>query len=349
MKTIFQNLKESIKRYPVEAFFIIAIGIMFGFLFTAIYLIPGDTTIGQVSGYYFSRISVYSPIISGIIVTRILFLRKGNNSFFRKLKFIVPVWLVALIIQVADIKLTAPSCVSLTGLVLLAIPVSFLPAWVISSAISGSDSIRKLLATLVKPGGGIVYYLVALLTFPFIMVAGSVIANIINDRAWFPAISQLMNLSYTVLISFLSVLFYAGGINEEAGWRGFAQKRLQSKYSPIVTVFILWIFMVIWHIPNDLLQYQNGGYLMVRIMAYPFITILFSWIFNRTGGSILAVAIFHASMNSMNPLMGIFPITTAGNIILIIFAVIVVFADKMWRKLPEDHPAVEREISNTSE
>ncbi len=349
MTKVFQNLEESIKRHPVEAFFIVATGIMFGFLFPAVYLIPGDTTIGQISGYYFSRISVYSPAISGIIVTRILFLRKGNNLFFRKIKFIVPVWLVALIIQVADLKLTAPSGVSLTGLVLLAMPVSFLPAWVISSAISGPESIRKLLATLIRPGGGIVYYLVALLTFPFITVAGSVISNYINDRALFPAISQLMNLSYTVLISFLSVLFYAGGINEEAGWRGFAQKRLQSKYSPIVTVLILWIFMVIWHIPNDLIQYRNGGYLIVRIMTYPFITILFSWIFNRTGGSILAVAIFHASMNSMNPLMGILPITTAGNIILILFAVLVVFAEKMWHKLPEDHPAIEPKISSTSD
>jgi uncharacterized protein len=237
----------------------------------------------------------------------------------------------------------------LAGLVLLALPVSFLPAWIISSAISGPDNIRKLLATLVKPGGSIVYYLVALLTFPVIMVAGSVISNYINDRAWFPAISQLMSLSYTVLISFLSVLFYAGGINEEAGWRGFAQKRLQSKYSPIVTVFILWLFIVIWHIPNDLVQYKDGGYLMVRIMTYPFITILFSWIYNRTGGSILAVAIFHASMNAMNPLMGILPITTSGNILLILFAVLVVFAEKMWQKLPEDHPATEHEISNTSE
>jgi membrane protease YdiL (CAAX protease family) len=79
---------------------------------------------------------------------------------------------------------------------------------------------------------------------------------------------------------------------------------------------------------------------LARFAIYPVVTILFSWTYNRTNGSILAVAIFHASMNSMNPLMGIFPITPASNIMLIIFAVTVVLADRMWRKLPGDHPAV---------
>jgi membrane protease YdiL (CAAX protease family) len=97
--------------------------------------------------------------------------------------------------------------------------------------------------------------------------------------------------------------------------------------------------MVIWHIPNDVVQYRDGGYLLVRIALYPFITILFGWIYNRTRGSILAPAIFHASMNSMNPLMGAFPITTAGNILLIGLTIVAVVSDRMWKKLPLDHPA----------
>jgi membrane protease YdiL (CAAX protease family) len=105
--------------------------------------------------------------------------------------------------------------------------------------------------------------------------------------------------------------------------------------------------MVIWHIPNDIVQYQNGGYLLARFAIYPAVTILFSWIYNRTNGSILAVAIFHASMNSMNPLMGIFPVTLASNIMLIIFAITVVLVDRMWHKLPGDHPAAYAENIET--
>jgi membrane protease YdiL (CAAX protease family) len=73
---------------------------------------------------------------------------------------------------------------------------------------------------------------------------------------------------------------------------------------------------------------------------YPFITLLFSWIYNRTKGSILAVAIFHSSMNSMNPLMEAFPITIVSNVLLVGFAIVVVIVDRMWNILPKDHPAV---------
>jgi hypothetical protein len=80
-------------------------------------------------------------------------------------------------------------------------------------------------------------------------------------------------------------------------------------------------------------------------LAYTlFITILFSWVYNRTYGTILAPAIFHASMNAMNPLAGIMPITAAGNILLVGFALFVVFSDRMWRRLPADHPAVHHDL-----
>ena len=340
MKTIHQNLTELIKRHPLEAFFIIAIAIMFGLVFPATFLLTSENTLGQIIGYYFARIGVYSPVIAGIMVTRVTKTPKNKVPFARRLMFLLPVWLLALIIQMADLKLNAPSSIPTIGLIIFAVPVSFLPTWVVSSALSGPDNVRRMLNTLIKPRGNIIYYLIALLTFPFIQIVGTVITNIIHGQTWFPDVSQGTGLAYTVFITFFSVLFYSGGINEEAGWRGFAQKRFQAKLSPLITVFLLWFLMVIWHIPNDITQYQNGGYLLVRFAIYPVITILFSWIYNRTNGSILAVALFHASMNSMNPLMGIFPVTPASNIMLIIFAITIVLADRMWRKLPVDHPAV---------
>jgi membrane protease YdiL (CAAX protease family) len=340
MKTIYQNLTELIKRHQLEAFFIIAIAIMCGLVFPAIFLIPKENTLGQIIGYYFARIGVYSPVIAGILVTRVTKSPKHKVPFIRQLMFLLPVWLVALIIQMADLKLNASSGIPIIGLIILALPVSFLPTWVVSSALSGPDNVRRMLNTLIKPGGNFIYYLIAMLTFPFVQIVGTVITNIIHGQTWFPDMRPVTGLAYTVFITFFSVLFYSGGINEEAGWRGFAQKRFQAKFSPLITVFLLWFLMVIWHIPNDIVEYQNGGYLLIRFGIYPFITILFSWIYNRTNGSILTVALFHASMNSMNPLMEIFPVTTASHIMLIIFAITVVFTDRMWRKLPEDHPAV---------
>lgn len=42
-------------------------------------------------------------------------------------------------------------------------------------------------------------------------------------------------------------------------------------------------------------------------------------------------------------IVGIFPVTNGGNVLLVFFAVVVVIADRMWRKLPKDHPGVYQE------
>lgn len=57
--------------------------------------------------------------------------------------------------------------------------------------------------------------------------------------------------------------------------------------------------------------------------------------------------LFHASMNSMNQLGDVLPMTTAGNVILIALTLVVIRADRMWQKLPAVHPAVHNdEIEN---
>jgi membrane protease YdiL (CAAX protease family) len=197
-----------------------------------------------------------------------------------------------------------------------------------------------MLATLVKPRGRGIYYVIALLTFPAIHILGTVLANMLHGRTWFPKVNQGANLAYATFVTFFSVFFFAGGLNEESGWRGFAQKHLQTKYNPLTAIFILWLFVVIWHIPNDLLRFRNGENAMLRLVIYLFITMLFSWIYNRTDGSILVVAVFHASMTSMNRLTGVFPLTTTGILLLIGFAMTAMIQDRMWCRLPKDHPAV---------
>jgi membrane protease YdiL (CAAX protease family) len=275
-----------------------------------------------------------------MFVARIIQPERQRVSLTRRLLVFLLVWFIAEIIHTASLQLIVQPGTSLIVLIVLSMPIALLPAYVISSAYSGADGIKQMLSTLVRPKGSIVYYLVALLTFPVIHIVGTGITNVLNGDAWFPRISQGADLAFSLFITFFSVLLFSGGINEESGWRGFAQSRLQVKYSPLVANLILWFLMVIWHIPNDIVQYRYGGYILVRIALYPFITILFGWVYNRTKGSILAPAIFHASMNSMNPLMGVFPITTAGNILLVSLAVIALVYDRMWKKLPSDHPAV---------
>jgi membrane protease YdiL (CAAX protease family) len=333
-----------VRGHPIEAFFLLAIALSFGLLFPALPLVSREGTLDQILGYYLARLGVYSPVLAGMLVARILRPDRPRVTLGRRFSRFLPIWLIAVVINTASIRLTTPE-IPLIGLIVLSLPVALLPALVISSAFSGSDGVKNLLATLIRPKGSIVYYLIALLTFPLIHIVGAGITNVMEGEAWLPGVSQGADLALTLVVTFLSVLLFSGGINEESGWRGFAQNRLQARYSPLVANLLLCFLMVIWHIPNDIVQYRDGGYLMVRILLYPFITILFGWVYNRTGGSILAPALFHASMNSMNPLMGIMPITTAGNILLVGITRVAIVADRMWRRLPADHPAVYRETT----
>jgi membrane protease YdiL (CAAX protease family) len=296
------HLKDWITRHQLMAFFLVGIALCFGTLFPVILVIPQESMIGQILGYYLAKIGVYSPVLAGMFVARIVQPGCQRVSLTRRLLVFLPVWFIAVIIHIASFKLTAPSDSTLIGLFVLSLPVALLPALVITSAISGADGVKQLLATLVRPKGNIFYYLVALLTFPIIHIVGTGVTNIMNGDAWFPRVIQGADLVFTTFITFFSVLLFSGGINEESGWRGFAQRRLQVKYSPLV-----------------------------------------GWIYNRTKGSILAPAIFHASMNSMNPLMGTFPISTAVNILLVSLAVVAIIYNRMWKKLPSDHPAVYRD------
>jgi membrane protease YdiL (CAAX protease family) len=336
------------REYPLLAFFGLAILLCYLTMFPAIYLIPRNGTLGQIAGYYFGQLGAFSPVIAGIAVTRVFRAQRKTTSWAHRTRVFLPVWLVAVVVNVANLRTTAPPTAPLIGLLILSVPVALLPAWVISSAANGAPLVQHMLKSFVKPRGKSIYYLIALFTFPAIHIVGSVATNAIEGRAWFPQTNWNPGLVTTIAITFFAVFFFSGGLNEESGWRGFAQQHLQAKHSPLTAALILWFLMVIWHVPNDLLQYQQGGYFAVRWGLYPFITILFTWIFNRTGGSILAVALFHSSMNTMNPLMNVFPNTTIGNVLLVTLAATVVIHDRMWNRLPPSDPAVQHDIETSS-
>jgi membrane protease YdiL (CAAX protease family) len=64
-------------------------------------------------------------------------------------------------------------------------------------------------------------------------------------------------------------------------------------------------------------------------------SILLAWVYNRTNGSILAPALLHPAMNASG-----FPVTTAGTILQAGVVIFAILYDRMWKKLPSDHPAV---------
>jgi len=96
-----------------------------------------------------------------------------------------------------------------------------------------------------------------------------------------------------------NIVFY--GFGEEVGWRGFALARLQSHASALRASLALALGWAAWHAP--LFAFTPGlsnlgfvgaiGWFVSLCLG----SILLTWLFNSSGGSIAAVALFHALLD----------------------------------------------------
>ena len=101
-----------------------------------------------------------------------------------------------------------------------------------------------------------------------------------------------------VLLAFLVRLVNPtdGPLGEEPGWRGFALPRLQSRYSPLAATTILALLVAGWHLPLFFLE--EGGLqppaLVGGLVTTIAVTYWYTWLFNRTGGSLIMVVMAHS-------------------------------------------------------
>ena len=91
---------------------------------------------------------------------------------------------------------------------------------------------------------------------------------------------------------------------EELGWRGYVLDRLQEKNNALVSSLILGVVWSLWHLPMFFIEgsYQAGlgigtlEFWMFFLSIVP-LTFVFTWIYNNTNRSTLAVILFHSMVN----------------------------------------------------
>jgi len=134
-----------------------------------------------------------------------------------------------------------------------------------------------------------------------------------------PSMPVLSN-PWLVLVGFVYILFLGGPVEEEFGWRGYALDRLQARYSALASSVILGVVWSMWHLPlfffSQTIYYQKpvwGLIVTVTLQA-----VLFTWIYNNTGSSLLAALLFH-TMSNLSHFM--FPAleTDLGSLFTLIF------------------------------
>lgn len=91
------------------------------------------------------------------------------------------------------------------------------------------------------------------------------------------------------------------GFAEDAGWRGFAQPRLQQDGDVLRASLLLSVPWALWHVPSFFVLASYRGMSPLLFPGF-FVglacgSIVLAWLLNRSGGSVLMVALYHASLN----------------------------------------------------
>ena len=99
----------------------------------------------------------------------------------------------------------------------------------------------------------------------------------------------------------VATLVILGALGEETGWRGFALPLLQRRYSPLAAALLVTPIWALWHLPFFFTISTYRDFAPPAYIGFVFAlgcgSIVLTWLYNRTGGSILACAIWHGSFN----------------------------------------------------
>lgn len=133
----------------------------------------------------------------------------------------------------------------------------------------------------------------AALGLPVALVAATGVLNTVAG-APAPVLGQLAWGNLALLFGIYLVNPMGGALGEEPGWRGYALPGLLAERSPLVSALVLGVLVAGWHLP--LVVFGMLG--AIGLVSTAAITVVYSWLFDRTGGSALLTLVFHAVQDS---------------------------------------------------
>jgi membrane protease YdiL (CAAX protease family) len=185
-------------------------------------------------------------------------------------------------------------------------------AMIMSVLVDGTAGVVALLRRLLIWRVGLVWYVVALLGPAVTYLLGIGIHVLLGGSSpdfLQPFVRQLVPPTYSLAVAGLVFfLFQLVANGEEFGWRGYALPKLQARHSALIASLIVGVVWALWHVP----KYLTAGdphdlpfwFFALNMLAS---AILYTWIFNCTGGSLLLMLLLHAAVNTGIVMLPIMP------------------------------------------
>jgi membrane protease YdiL (CAAX protease family) len=197
-------------------------------------------------------------------------------------------WLPLVVLQ--DTIPAAPGLV----LVLLGSAAPSLLGIVLTAIVLGRGALRKLLGRLLIWRVDPRWYLVVVLG-PAALVGGIVAFNALLGG---PAISINVPLLAAV-ITLAFHIFPGSAMGEEIGWRGYALPRLQARRSALSASLIIGPIWAFYHLPLFFTgqAFRSPSILVPFVISGIALSVILTWVYNSTGGSLLMLVLLHATAN----------------------------------------------------
>jgi uncharacterized protein len=184
-------------------------------------------------------------------------------------------------------------------------------AWVVRRG--GTAYRRRFLRRVWDPRGIPAHWWLALVAVAAVpAVLGAVVASISGAAATLP--------DYGVgAVGGVVAFAVAAGLVEEPGWRGVASDAWQERTRSVWAATGIGVLWALWHLPLHFIEgsYQHGlGFGSVRFWLTNLVliqlSVLYVWLANGSGGSILVAILAHAGFNAAGEFV---PRSTTGDVV----------------------------------
>lgn len=173
----------------------------------------------------------------------------------------------------------------------VAVAAPTISATVITYIRSRWPGLRRLYAQIVQWRFGLEWYALVLIGIPAV---GYLISRLTGGQ---PGVD--LSTPQLVLIFLLGQLIL-GPLGEELGWRGFALPRLLRRFSPLAASLILGAIWGVWHLPSFFVSSLVQSSLAIPVFLFGALcmSVLATWLYLHTSGSVLITVLFHLMFNA---------------------------------------------------